>query len=97
MFKKLIKLIKSFLYFCGLMDDSGQLSRTNLFMYAFIFKFISTPMNAASTNDVIMALAASGLYMGKKLVTKKSGGEDITEEIVTSPSVESLTDTRVIE
>ena len=67
--KTIWKKIKQFLEFFGLIDDNGQLSRTNLLIYIFTIKFAVVPMQSASMNDLAMALGAMGIYMGKKVLS----------------------------
>lgn len=68
-FIKIWACIKSVLGFFGLIDDKGELSRTNLLIYIFTLKFAFVPMETASVNDLALALAAMGVYMGKKVVS----------------------------
>lgn len=67
-FIKSWRYITKILNFFGLIDEKGQLSRTNLLVYIFTMKFAFVPMQTASINDLALALAALGVYMGKKVV-----------------------------
>jgi len=70
-----------------MIDAEGSLSRTNLLIYIFTIKFAFVPMAEASINDLALALAAMGVYMGKKVVSayenkrkeKESGKSNIVD------------------
>lgn len=81
--KSLWSKIKGFLNFFGLIDDLGCLSRTNLLVYIFTFKFAFVPMESAGIQEIAMALGAMGIYMGKKVVSayeKKKSAPVTTSE-----------------
>ncbi len=71
-------LIKAFLKFFGLIDEQGQLSRTNILVYVFTVKFAFVPMETASIHDMALALGALGVYMGKKVVNAYVEGKKAT-------------------
>jgi hypothetical protein len=82
--------IKMFLNFFGLIDDKGQLSRTNLLVYIFTLKFAVVPMESASVHDMAMALAALGVYMGKKVVSAYVDGKSAQSDSTTSDVMDRL-------
>ena len=62
------KIFKA-LGFLRITDEKNQLSITNILVMIFAIKFAMVPMEAATVMDMAMALAAMGVYMGKKVVT----------------------------
>jgi len=82
--------LKSVLNFFGLIDGNGQLSRTNLLVYIFTMKFAFVPMQTASIHDMAMAMAALGVYMGKKVLTAYIDGKSSKSDAVTGDVMDKL-------
>jgi len=60
--------IKKALSFLRILDETGQLSITNILVVTFAVKFAFVPMQSASIQDMALALAAMGVYVGKKAI-----------------------------
>jgi len=69
MFKTIKKKVFSVLSFFRVIDENEVLSITNLLVMTFAIKFAMVPLESASILDMAMALAAMGVYMGKKAVS----------------------------
>jgi len=86
---KFWKQVIAVLKFLGLIDGEGSLSRTNLLIYIFTFKFAFVPMADASIHEIALALAAMGVYMGKKVVGAYEN-KNTTQEVSIVESAEDL-------
>lgn len=81
---------KTVLDFFGLIDEKSQLSRTNLLVYIFTMKFAFVPMESASIHDMALALAALGVYMGKKVVNAYTEGARVKADLANSDVLDKL-------
>lgn len=69
MFATLKEKLFNVMAFFRIIDENKLLSITNLLVMTFAVKFAMVPLAEASIMDMAMALAAMGVYMGKKVVT----------------------------
>lgn len=84
---KVKKVIFSILGFFGFLDEKRQLSRTNILLYVFAYKFMMTPLVATNITELagaIIALGgvggAMGLYAHKKNIISKA--EPIVDSVM---------------
>jgi hypothetical protein len=78
MWKKIWVKILAVLGFFRLVDENNVVSITNLLIYIFAFKFAYAPMESTSLQDMALALAAMGVYVGKKVVNAYADGKKQT-------------------
>lgn len=78
-FRGLKRMFFSFLGFFGLVDDHRSLSRTNVILYIFVYKFAMVPLATSNINEMVGAVialggvgGAMGLYAFKKNVATKA-------------------------
>ena len=72
-------LFFSVLGFFGLIDENRSLSRTNVILYIFVYKFATVPLATSSINELVGAVVAlggvggaMGLYAFKKNLASKA-------------------------
>ena len=53
-------LFFSVLGFFGLIDENRSLSRTNVILYIFVYKFATVPLATSSINELVGAVVALG-------------------------------------
>ena len=75
MWFKLWKKVLAVLGFFRLVDENKVVSITNLLIYIFAFKFAYAPMESTNLQDMALALAAMGVYVGKKVVNAYADGK----------------------
>ena len=89
-FMKIWEYITTALNFFGLIDEKGQLSRTTLLVYIFTMKFAVVPMESATIHDMALALAALGVYMGKKVISAYTESAKAKTDTATQDVIDKL-------
>jgi len=86
-FTNIKKVYFGVLDFFGLIDEKRQLSRTNVLLYIFCYKFMTTPLVATNITELVGAIVAlggvggaMGLYAYKKKLI--SNAEPIVDSVM---------------